>query len=606
MGLKMIIEKIRIKNFKSIGGKWEEYYVGENGLHLIHGVVGSGKSTIMHAITYGLFGKNSNTKGGSKSSIPNSELINEVTNKDMLVEVYLEDYIIRRGLKNDVFQVIDRKDNKNLADKSSKTIDQKWLENTILGGLNYDNYTKIVFLNSKATTIPFLYMTPTQRKDFIEYILDIRILYYIGETIKSKVSETKLDIKDSEYKVNKSQSLLQAEEYKIEQDIIKRKEQETKIKALKEQKQELINDIDKNIKEKQIIINNIENEYQNFILENARKAIEDTNKQIQKFSDKFQELYDLEKKINKVLQKMEIEKDTYYNNLKGFELCGTCPTVKKIVGEFDDNDYQIKLVKYDEKLKEIKVNQDKIKNKIELIKDRLKWQEDNVKKYNEDINKIQQLKNDIQNETTKKEKLSNFEDMKIFEIDYNRKEDLEKVLENDRNNYDIFLNKLDQLERIKKRVLDKSVRSEIFEYYNIILKNKINEILEILFEDDSFSIHVELDELFEIKTFKNGKSINVFGLSESQINRINFSFLFGFQYIISLRSNFPIKLFMIDEILDYSFDSNILNKVLNYLKIISEDKTIIVISHNQNINKEIFDKITTVKLNGKFSEYETY
>ena len=190
----MNLKKIKITNFKKIG-KTVTFKI-KPGLNLIRSEInGTGKTTLLSAITFLLWNKNGDTKGNSKSTLSTSELINDINKKELLVEGYFDNgYIVRRGLKPNIFEIIDENGN-NLADRSSKTIDQDFLETELLG-YNYETFMSTIFLNSKPNSIPFIYMSNSQRKEYIEKILDLRVIYYLNENLKSKISGNKSEIVD--------------------------------------------------------------------------------------------------------------------------------------------------------------------------------------------------------------------------------------------------------------------------------------------------------------------------------------------------------------------------------------------------------------------------
>ena len=125
----MNLTKIKIQNYKRIGSEPVVFEI-KKGLNLIRSEVnGTGKTTLLSAITFLLWGKNGDTKGNTKTTLSTNELVNDINKKDLLVEGYFDNgYIIRRGLKPSIFEIIDETGN-NLADRSSKTIDQDFLEN---------------------------------------------------------------------------------------------------------------------------------------------------------------------------------------------------------------------------------------------------------------------------------------------------------------------------------------------------------------------------------------------------------------------------------------------------------------------------------------------
>jgi chromosome segregation ATPase len=321
-----------------------------------------------------------------------------------------------------------------------------------------------------------------------------------------------------------------------------------------------------------------------------------------------------ETQINDCKQSMikkKNEKDVYEKNLEGFIQCGTCSTLKSIVGEFNHEEY------------ETFINNSKtfIVENLEAIKDldsQIAFQQSKV-------DEIAKLKEDLQNLEFKKREvernLSSYEDqiqkeertisslnaqldsIKPIEIDENHLIELESNLEDASKIHDALIAKQDQLELIKKRVSDKSIRRELIDYYIPIFEQKVNDLLSFFMEDDPFTFSIKLTEDFDVEGYKNGRKSNIFKFSEGQKGSMNMAFLMAIQYLLQLKNNGTFGLLMIDEILDSALDQSRLNKVIQYLVEISRDKPVLLISHNQSLQQEYFDSIVRVEREFGFTTY---
>jgi DNA repair exonuclease SbcCD ATPase subunit len=98
----ILFEKIRYKNFLSTGNQFTEIDLAKSPTTLIIGNNGSGKSTILDALTFSLFGK-------SFRGVNKPQLINSVNEKDCLVEIEFKigtnAWKIVRGLKPTIFEI---------------------------------------------------------------------------------------------------------------------------------------------------------------------------------------------------------------------------------------------------------------------------------------------------------------------------------------------------------------------------------------------------------------------------------------------------------------------------------------------------------------------
>ena len=164
----ILFEKIRWKNFLSTGNQFTEIDLQNASTTLIVGSNGAGKSTVLDALTFALFGK-------PFRKINKPQLPNTTNERDCVVEVDFSisgtNWKVRRGIKPNIFEI---HRNDNLLDQASAAKDQQtWLEQNVLK-MNYKSFTQIVILGS-STFVPFMQLTAANRREVIEDLLDIKI-----------------------------------------------------------------------------------------------------------------------------------------------------------------------------------------------------------------------------------------------------------------------------------------------------------------------------------------------------------------------------------------------------------------------------------------------
>ena len=191
----IVFEKVRWKNFLSTGNVFSEVDLQRSRTNLIVGTNGSGKSTILDALTFSLFGK-------PFRKISKSMLINSVNEKDTMVEVEFSigknKYRIIRGIKPNKFVIYC---NGDPWDEDAKAVDQqKNLEQNVLK-MNFKSFTQIVVLGS-STFVPFMRLPSTQRREIIEDILDIQVFSVMNGKLKDKIRENREEIKDLDYQIH--------------------------------------------------------------------------------------------------------------------------------------------------------------------------------------------------------------------------------------------------------------------------------------------------------------------------------------------------------------------------------------------------------------------
>ena len=226
----ILFEKVRWKNFLSTGNQYSEINFNAASTTLIVGVNGSGKSTVLDALTFSLFGK-------PFRKINKAQLINSTNEKDCRVDVEFSlgttSWKVSRGIKPNIFEIY--RDDKLLDQSANANDQQKWLEQNVLK-MNYKSFTQIVILGS-SNFVPFMQLTATNRRDVIEDLLDIKIFTSMNNIIKDKIRQSKEEIKTFELKKESLNDKVSMQERFIEEVESRGKEniseKEGKIKVLK-------------------------------------------------------------------------------------------------------------------------------------------------------------------------------------------------------------------------------------------------------------------------------------------------------------------------------------------------------------------------------------
>ena len=293
----ILFKTIKWKNFLSTGNQYTEVDFTEHKTNLIIGTNGAGKSTVLDALTFSLFGK-------PFRKINKPQLINSVNEKDCRVEVEFSvgktEWKVVRGIKPTIFEIWR---NDSLLDQSAAALDQqKWLEQNVLK-MNYKSFTQIVILGS-STFVPFMQLSAANRREVIEDLLDIKIFSSMNNLIKEKIRSMKEDIKVYDLK---KESLL--DKVKMQESFI----------------EELENRGKDNIKEREEKITQLLSEENNWMNVNEDKSgeLDSLQTQLEKYSgatDKLRKLGNLKGKISNKVSTITKEHKFFTENT----VCPTC------------------------------------------------------------------------------------------------------------------------------------------------------------------------------------------------------------------------------------------------------------------------------------------
>ena len=217
-------KKVRWKNFLSTGNQFTEVILDRSKTTLIIGENGAGKSTVLDALCFGLFGK-------PYRPIKKNQLINSINSGGAEVEVDFQigtnEFLVRRGIKPNTFDIIR---NGEPMDQEAHSRDfQKVLEEQILK-LNYKSFTQVVILGSSCF-IPFMQLSTTHRREVVEDILDIKVFSLMNTLLKLKYKEVQSEVNELKLEESLYRSTLEVEEShlkKVESDAEKKMDELTK------------------------------------------------------------------------------------------------------------------------------------------------------------------------------------------------------------------------------------------------------------------------------------------------------------------------------------------------------------------------------------------
>ena len=558
---------IKWKNFLSTGDHWNEINFLEKHTNLIIGTNGSGKSTMLDALTFALFNK-------PFRKINKSQLMNATNEKDCLVElefsVNSRDYLVRRGMKPNIFDIeVNGNQMHRQADDRSN---QKILEEGILK-VNYKSFTQIVILGS-STFVPFMQLSGSNRREVIEDLLDIRIFSAMNSLIKDKIRVKKeqirsLDLKKDNLKdkMNMQKNFISELEKKGKNDISTSK---GKIDTLM---QESDGYVDTNGK--------LETQVTDLIKEQEEFAGADK---------KLSKLNNLKGKISQKVSTITKEHKFFTDNV-------TCPTcTQPIEEEFRLNrisDVQTKARElkkgYQDLESSIKTEQDRERHFTSISKQITKLNHDisqnntrislNQRQIRDLESEIQTITQQFKNRSSENEKLKEFKD---------KHQEVIEELASERDSvyhYDFAYSLLK----------DDGVKTKIIKKYLPFINQQVNRYLQLM----DFYINFTLDEEFR-ETVKSPihEDFSYSSFSEGEKMRIDLALLFTWREVARVKNSVNTNLLIMDEVFDSSLDGFGTEEFLKIIRYIIKGANIFVISHKSDLNDKFENVITFDKVKG--------
>ena len=565
----IIFEKIRWKNFLSTGNVFSEIDLTSHRTNLIVGSNGAGKSTILDALTFSLFGK-------PFRKISKSMLVNSINEKDCVAEICFtigkNNYKVIRGIKPTKLEIYC---NGVLWDKESSVNEQqKNFENSVLK-MNFKSFTQIVVLGS-STFVPFMKLSIPQRREIIEDILDIQVFSTMNVLLKDRIKENNIEVREIDYQIDllkdkielQKQHMLTLE--RINKEEIDRKK--TKIEEFEK----------------------IELEKNNSI-ESLTKEIFNLNEELKDYQKTNEKL----KKLNTYLIKLQSKLKTCKKEHKFFEKNKVCPTCTQDLSEEFRED----------KLEESQNEIDKMDTGIEDLEDTIVKEQKRLEKFTEISTEVNNLNTTIsqtnfQLVTIRKEVNSIEEEIKELEgsnpdkkAEYTKLEKLIKEKKNFSKQHASLKKDRDVLTTASQLLKDNGIKTRIIKTYLPTMNKLINDFLQRM----EFYVNFTLDENFEeiIKSrYRDVFSYDSF--SEGEKARIDIALLLTWRSIAKLKNSVDTNLLILDEIFDGSLDQSGTSDLGWILRNFDENTKVFVISHKQNMDDK-FDRTITAEKEKNFS-----
>ena len=557
---------IRYKNFLSTGDNWTEIALNKCNHTLIVGQNGAGKSTMLDAISYGLFCR-------SHRNIKKAQLINSINNKGMRVEVEFDigakSYKVVRGLKPVKFEIY--VDGNMINQNSHNKEYQKVLEQNILK-LNHKTFHQVVVLGS-SSFIPFMQLSAVNRRDVIEDLLDIGVFSKMNTILKERNSVLR-------EKINQIYHSIEINETKTEAQKKYIRDMSNMNSVAKKQKEE-------NIEEAM-------REVERLVKENAecQTLASEISEEI---TPKFKEANEMLAQLTSYESEFKTKIKTLVKDTKFYENNDHCPTCDQDIGE---ELKESKLAEARKKASElqsggVKVQSERVKvtETLEELNQRQLVVQENLQKVQVNIQTIQTHNSNADKARTEIENLSDShsdlskanDEFDVLTKEYHALIDSRNSM-TDQSAYNSVVSEM---------LKDTGIKTKVIKQYLPVINKMVNQYLSIL----DFYVHFDLDEKFEetIRS-RHRDSFSYDSFSEGEKQRIDLALLFSWRQVAKMKNSISTNLLILDETFDSSLDEAGIDNLMKIIHTLGDDTNVFIISHKgEMLDGKFESKIEFVK-----------
>ena len=563
----ILFEKIRWKNLLSTGNHFTEVELNKDSTTLIIGTNGAGKSTILDALCFVLYGK-------AFRKINKSQLINTTNEKGTLVEIEFNvnktEWKVERGIKPNIFKIY--RNGEELDQKASANDQQKWLEQNVLK-MNYKSFTQIVILGS-STFVPFMQLPVSSRREVVEDLLDIKIFSSMNVLIKDKIRSAKEEIRVLELRKDSLNDKVQMQKNFIEElenrSYLDIEDKKDKIQKTLDITEGLIN-------------HNVE-------LDEEMKTHQQRLTEFEGSTEKLREYGNIKGRISQKISTCVKEHKFYDDNT-------VCPTCHQEIEESfrvnrkeDSHNKAKELQKgYEELLEAIKTEEmrestfTEISGQISSLLNDISKNHTQISGYQRRIkeleSEIQKLTTQLEDRNTEHQKLEGFRG--LLKDTY---EELAKKRE-DISYYDFTYNLLK----------DGGVKSKIIKKYLPLINKSVNNYLQQMEFYINFKLDQEFNETIESPIHED---FSYSSFSEGEKMRIDLALLFTWREVARYKNSVNTNLLIMDEVFDSSLDGFGTDEFLKIIRYRISDANIFVISHKTGMEDKFQEVIKFEKCKG--------